>query len=302
MVAAAGSSVAELVGAGWMEAHPDGEVFFADDVDGEQDAAEVFAEVFGPVLANEVQLAGEGVGRGEKRGAQSVDEGSGVELRAGDEVVGESGGDFFVDGLLLETGVVEEIVEGREGGIDVGEPEEHELFKGGFAVGEIFGGALEPVGGGDFSAIDGGVGELLGEGEQEPIELDGAGLGGEEAHGVGEDGRVDFLAVAGDECVVELVDKAHGEESAGVDGLGGIGIGAAGGVHLLRELTAGGYVGEDDVAGVAEEQVVEFELVAKRARDVKFHAESLRAKCPVRRSGAALVELWAAVGDYEVPG
>jgi hypothetical protein len=61
-------AVAELVGAGRMEAHPDGEVLFAEDVDGEQDAAQVGADEGGPALADEVELAGEGVGRGERWG------------------------------------------------------------------------------------------------------------------------------------------------------------------------------------------------------------------------------------------
>ena len=60
-------AVAELVGAGRMEAHPDGEVFFAEDVDGEQDALEVVAEVGRPFFADEVELADEGIGRGERR-------------------------------------------------------------------------------------------------------------------------------------------------------------------------------------------------------------------------------------------
>ena len=57
-----GRAVPVLVGAGGMEAHPDGEVFFAEDVDGEQDALEFVAEVRGPFFADEVELADERVG------------------------------------------------------------------------------------------------------------------------------------------------------------------------------------------------------------------------------------------------
>src|ERR1700761_9258437 len=42
---ATGRTVAELVWSGWMEAHPDGEIFFAENVDGEEDAAKILAEV-----------------------------------------------------------------------------------------------------------------------------------------------------------------------------------------------------------------------------------------------------------------
>ena len=85
MRAPGGCAVAELVGAGGVEAHPDGEVFFAEDVDGEEDAAEVFAEVGRPVFADEVELAGEGVGRGEHGRAEGVEEAaeSGRDGRAG---------------------------------------------------------------------------------------------------------------------------------------------------------------------------------------------------------------------------
>ena len=39
MTAPGGRAVPVLVGAGGMEAHPDGEVFFAQDIDGEEDRA-----------------------------------------------------------------------------------------------------------------------------------------------------------------------------------------------------------------------------------------------------------------------
>ncbi len=91
----AGLAVLRATGLLRMEAHPDGDVFFADDVDGEEGALEVVAEVGGPALADEVELADEGVGRGEHGGAQGFDEGAGFwrERGAGDEVVGEGGGE-----------------------------------------------------------------------------------------------------------------------------------------------------------------------------------------------------------------
>ena len=55
----------------------------------------------------------------------------------------------------------------------------------------------------------------------------GFGLRGEPADGFGEDGGIDLLAVPGDEGVAEFVDEAHGEEGAGVEGSGGIGVPAA---------------------------------------------------------------------------
>ena len=40
-----------------MKTHPDGKVFFAENVDRQQNAAQIFAQVLRPVLADEVELA-----------------------------------------------------------------------------------------------------------------------------------------------------------------------------------------------------------------------------------------------------
>jgi hypothetical protein len=68
-----------------------------------------------------------------------------------------------IDSLLLQALVGKEVLERREGGVGIGEPEEEEFFEGGFAIGKAFGGALEPGFGGN---LDGSVGELLGEGQE----------------------------------------------------------------------------------------------------------------------------------------
>ncbi len=79
--------------------------------------------------------------------------------------------------MLLEGGVFEELAEGGEGGVDVGEPEQQQFFEGGFAVWQAVGCAVEPLGGGELSAMDGYVGKLLGEGEEEALDLVGFGRG-----------------------------------------------------------------------------------------------------------------------------
>ena len=82
-------------------------------------------------------------------------------------------------------------------------------------------------------------------------------MGFEEAESVCQDFGVNFFAVTGYEGVAELVNEAHGEEGAGVDGFGGLGAWGCGlGAEVgkaLGELAAGSYVGEEDIAGVAEE-------------------------------------------------
>jgi hypothetical protein len=57
--------------------------------------------------------------------------------------------------------------------------------------------------------------------------------------------------------VAEFVDQTHGEERAGVVGACGICVGAARLVQRGCQLAASGYVGEDDVAGVGEELIVD---------------------------------------------
>ncbi len=76
----------------------------------------------------------------------------------------------------------------------------------------------------------------------------------EPAQGFGEDGGVDVVAVVGDHGVAELVDEAHGEEGSAVDRR--VFFFAAQGVQSRGEPAGFGYVGEDDVAGVAEEDFV----------------------------------------------
>ena len=136
-----------------------------------------------PVLADEVELAGERVGRSKHGRLERVPEAPDLrrELRAGAEIVGQRGGHSLVDRLLLEAGVFKELAEGFEGGVDVGDPEEKQLLDGGFAVGEVFGGALEPLSRRELAAVDGDVGEQLGEPKQQLFHLGGLRLGGEPA-------------------------------------------------------------------------------------------------------------------------
>jgi hypothetical protein len=91
-----------------------------------------------------------------------------------------------------------------------------------------------------------------------------------------------LFAVAGDEGVGELVDEAHGEEGAGVEGGGGVGVGV-GFIEGCGEAARGGDIGEDDVAGVAEEEVVDLGRFADGAGDVEFHLGRLRALQEVSR-------------------
>ena len=131
-----------------MKAHPDGGVFFFEDIDGEEQSAEVGAEDAGPFLAEKCQLAGERVGGGEHRGFEQVEQGdlgaAGVVLveldfGASGEIGLQLCGDGGIVGRLAELLVVEELFEWVEGAVLVGEPEKQDLFERRFAMRDAIG-------------------------------------------------------------------------------------------------------------------------------------------------------------------
>src|SRR5581483_2806406 len=128
MVGVAEGSVPAMRIAG-VEAHPDADFFFLEDIGGEQDFSEVFSQVFGPVFANPRKLAAEGIRRGLHGGNEEFEEIAAAHAGCGarGEVAAELGGDFFVGCALGEPGVVVELAEGTKSWILVSEPQEHEL-------------------------------------------------------------------------------------------------------------------------------------------------------------------------------
>ena len=147
------------------------------------------------------------------------------------------------------------------------------------AVGQAVGGSGEPLLRGQLAAEDGYIRELIGEFEEQAVELLRVDLSREPADAFGEDGGVHFLAVVGDERVAQLVDETHGEERAGVVRAGWVGVRSAGLIERRGQLAAGSHVGEDSVAGIAEEQVVDLGGFANCAGDVKFHFSDASVPC-----------------------
>ena len=80
---------------------------------------------------------------------------------------------------------------------------------------------------------------------------------------------VSALAIAGDDGVADLVDEAHSEEGARVDGVES-GSGAHLG-HAVGEFATGGEIGKDDVADEVEEGIADLVAVADLTRNVEFH-------------------------------
>ena len=113
----------------------------------------------------------------------------------------------------------------------------------------------------------------------------------EPAYRVGEDSRVDLLAIAGDHCVIQFVDQTHGEERAGVYDSRLSSLLCAQVLELFGQLSACSDVAKDDVAVVAKEQIVEVQFFPEIAGDVKFHAGFL-VQMPSSRSNPNGPVLW----------
>ena len=188
---------------------------------------------------------------------------------AGGEVAAELGGDLLVGCALGEFGVVVKLAEWAEGRVLVGEPEKHQLFEDGFAVGQAVGRAAEPLVDGGLVSIDGNVGEFLDKHAQELVDVVFADAFGKPVEGGLCDLRVAGAAILSDDKVADFVDEAHGEESAGVNGIEA-GSGANLG-HAKGEFAAGAEVGEDDVADKIEESVADLVAVAGLTRNMEFH-------------------------------
>ena len=167
------SAMAEPVGARRMKAQPDGNLFLAEHVDGQQKPAQVLPEVLTPFFADVIELAGDGIGRGEHGRAQRVEQAAdfGRERRPRAQIVREGRGYLLVDGPLGKLLVFEELAEGCKGGISVGKPQQHELFQRGLAVRQAVGGAFEPFGGGELALIDGDVREVLDECQEQAVKI-----------------------------------------------------------------------------------------------------------------------------------
>ena len=81
---------------------------------------------------------------------------------------------------------------------------------------------------------------------------------------------VALLAVQGDHEMEDLVDEPHRREITRPNCRAGVGGQVALVVHLLREAPRGGKVGEDSVAGEAEQRLVKRVSLARRAGDVEL--------------------------------
>ncbi len=107
--------------------------------------------------------------------------------------------------------------------------------------------------------------------EEQFVQGFGTGLRTKEGKRIGHDAAIELLAVTGDDHVAGFVDKAHGEQRAGMDCEVGILVRFPYLVHLVSEPAATGHIGKHDVAVEGEERVGELIAFTRLARNVKFH-------------------------------
>ena len=270
-----------------MHPHPQRDFLLVEDVEADDQPVHEAGQHEAPAGADVAELAGQRIRLGQggrpKEGDQRL--AFPAEARLVLEESLQAGDEVLVVGSLGQVGVVEQLVEGHEGRVHVGQPEQQQLFERDLAVGVALGLAGQIGGRIPAVAVHGQRRELLdeaGEGVIEPIRRE---LRHERGHGVGHDVRVDRPAVDLDGVMRDLVDQPHGVELGGVDDA----VGEAGGVgplvHAAGEGARGREVGDDDVAARLEERPVELVAVAGRLRYVELECHGFSRSCqPGRRS------------------
>jgi hypothetical protein len=121
-------------------------------------------------------------------------------------------------------------------------------------------------------AVDRDGRELLGELEQQLIHLLLVPLRLEPLESLRQHLRIEGFAIPGNHGVVQLIDQAHREHRACMQHGCRLACGGARLVELFHELAACRQIGEDHIAGVVEEHIVDARAVADLSRNVKFHA------------------------------
>ena len=157
-----------VVRRGRMEAQPDGGLLFLQHIERGQQAPYHVSQQRGPALADECELSLQRVGGSQRRRAQQIDQVLvfRTEARARFEVRAQSRRELFVRCRFGEVFVGKQLGESSERGIQVGEPEHHQLFQGNGPIGDAAGRASEPFGRALPAAIDCHRGELIGKCQQ----------------------------------------------------------------------------------------------------------------------------------------
>ncbi len=224
--------------------------FFFHQVEAGKQAVEIAPQKLTPAGADELQLAGEGMGHGHGGGAQHVDQ---ILLVGAEGGLGVKEGvqllqDGQVGAFALQVLVVEQLFVLAHGGILVGHPQHEHLFEGQDCIGLAFAFALQVLFGVDFAAVHRHRGKFLVELQQGLVHRLRAETCVEMFEGLAHHGGVDLAAVEGHDVVQDFVNQAHRVDLPGAHGAFREVDQVAALVHFLREQAGGVKIGKENAA------------------------------------------------------
>ncbi len=197
-----------------MEATPSGERLLVHGVEAARQAILEAGQQRGPALADEPQLARQGVRDSDRRSAEHRHQALLVrpEWRLGGEEGAERRDGPLVLGVVGELGVVVQRRVRSQRRVGVGDPDEEELLEGPLPVGDPVGCALQPGRGARLSAVDRRIGVDVGKRSQRRGDALVAEAVADRRQRSVERGRVAVLAVEARHVAEDLIDQARGAE------------------------------------------------------------------------------------------
>ena len=240
-------------------------LLLGDQVQPGQQAEDVLAEVSRPLLADELKLAFQRVGRGLGRRFQHVDQAD-VALAeawlAGEELA-HLADHLLVGGVTFQRRVVEQLAVRLEGRVAVGQPQQQHLLQRDLRIGVAGRVAGQELRHGNLALVDRLGREVVDEFGQRGLHRRRIQGFVEMLQRVAQRARVGLLAIGHDHQVQDLVDQRHRVDLAGLDRLFGVADQVAPVVHLIGELAGGAEVGDHHRAAEREERIVELIRIAR---------------------------------------
>ncbi|MBS1252127.1 MAG: hypothetical protein MAG451_01163 [Anaerolineales bacterium] len=175
-----------------------------------------------------------------------------------------------IDSVPLQIGIVEQLHEGRECRVGIGQPQRQHFLQRNPTVGSPLGFPLHVIVQRDLSPVDSHRWVPIHESAQSFVDLFFSQLIGQRLQRVLHDFWTLLLAVQLDHVVQDFVDKAHSVDLAGAHCLLRKTHQISLLVHLPREDTRSVEIGEDNVPGHGEKLLVELVLVPCSTGNVKF--------------------------------
>ncbi len=245
-----------------------GPIFLGEEIEPTEDPMEVGTEELRPGGANELELSLQRVRRSSYWSQESVEETSARRagsLGGGEETL-DSAHRCPVRRRLPKIVVIEELAEGLERRIAVGEPHQHQLLERRFAMILAIGLAGEILLYRDLTFEDGSRRKLIDEGQQKLIERALANLFPEKGNGLRPQLRSALAAVTCHHKVERLVDQTESIEIARTDRP----LRGATFVQAVGKSPRRVKIRKDHVAGYREKALIQSIGFAHPTRDVKL--------------------------------